>query len=543
MHERTRTFERLAERLAEALDRCQTPVEMAGIAHNELRPVLGNLCLLLAINRPHEGAVEVFPAGIIHGETKARYRQLGVSSPFPSARVIATGERCFLADINEHLAEYPLLEIEWQANGFEASGTVPLIDGAGRMLGSLTLIWSHAVDFDPDLRAELGALGNLIGLALETVLREEAEHKLAREVHRSLLRLDQLPASAAIAARYHSSRDSFGGNWYDAIALRDGRVGLIVGDVKGSGLRATTAVSQLRSAAAAAALVDPRPAKVMEALDQIVDRSLAKAGYAKAVFGVLDVADSVLEYSIASQVPPVVVTPAGEVQILNEGRRWLLGLDRPRSIKAARCHFPPGSLLVMFTDGLTERNGESLELSLYRLARKLEQIWWLPTSLVCDHLLEEFDRELGDTDDVALLAVRAVGAHNRAYADVIAGVVENVPLARHRLDRWLEDQGVEDPDREDFLLALSEAIGNAVLHGNHNDPEHLVTIEAGLDRNMIVGSVRDRGGWSDEWNAAEKPRGLGFRLMRGLADDVELRSTSDLTRVVIRRDRKVHSHS
>ncbi|MGI8517247.1 MAG: ATP-binding SpoIIE family protein phosphatase [Acidimicrobiia bacterium] len=511
---------------------------MAGIAQRELRPVLDNLCLLLAIIPPDGGIVDVFSAGVIHGETKARYRKLALSSPFPSARVIATGERSVLSDLNEHLAEYPLLEIDWQANGFEASATVPLRGGSG-LLGSLALIWSHSVRFDSYLRAELGALGDIMGAALATMIRKEAEDKLARVLHRSVLRLDQLPANAAIAARYHSSRDSFGGNWYDAIALDHGRVGLIVGGVVGSGLRATTALSQLRSAAAAAALVDPSPAKVMEALDHLADRSLGRAGYAKAVFGVLDVTHSVLDYSIAGHVPPVVVTPDGEVQILNEGRRWVLGLERPRSIKAARCHFPPGSLLVMFTDGLTERNGESLELSLSRLARKLERIWWMPTSLICDQLFEEFDRESGDTDDVALLAVRAEGAHNRAYADVIAGVVENVPLARHRLDLWLVDQGVEEPDRDDFLLAMSEAIGNAVLHGNHNDPKHLVTIEAGLDRDTIVGSVRDRGGWPNEWNAAEKPRGLGFRLMRGLADAVELKSTSDLTRVVIRRDRKV----
>ena len=530
------------EPLAAELGRSRNLNELAGAIHGWLAPVLGNVASLIAVNRPHEASISVLPAGTIHGETVARYSKIALAAPHPVSWVIRTGQPLFLADLLAHLREFSLIEADFRSNGFEATGTVPLVGSSGENIGSLSLIWSERREFDADLKAEIATLASLATSSLESILGAEAEHKLAEDLQRTLLRLDRLPLSAAVAAAYHSPRGLLGGDWYDALSLDDGTVGLTVGDVVGSGLESAVAMGQLRAAAAAAALVDSRPVKVIEALDRMAVRSPG-AGYATTIFGVLDVHGGEFQYANAGHVPPALVDPEGNVRFLNSGRRWPLGLQQPKSKRTrpkrpARSRIAPGSLLVLYTDGLIERRGESLALGLHRLAELLAQIWWLPTSLICERLVSQLVGSERESDDVAVLAVRTVGAPQRVFVDIVPGVVENVAPVRHRLGAWLSAHEVDETESETFTLAMSEAIGNAVLHGSNNDPDHPITVEVSLDSDSIIGCVRDRGSWTEHLSADEKPRGLGLRLMRGLVNEFDLRSTSEMTRVVMRFDRR-----
>ncbi len=146
------------EPLAAELGRSRNLNELAGAIHGWLAPVLGNVASMIAVNRPHEESISVLPAGTIHGETIARYSKIALAAPHPASWVIRTGQPLFLADLLAHLREFSLIEADFRSNGFEATGTVPLVGSSGENIGSLSLIWSERREFDADSKPRLQRL-------------------------------------------------------------------------------------------------------------------------------------------------------------------------------------------------------------------------------------------------------------------------------------------------------------------------------------------------------------------------------------------------
>jgi serine phosphatase RsbU (regulator of sigma subunit) len=113
--------------------------------------------------------------------------------------------------------------------------------------------------------------------AQEQLSQEEArarrEHEIAETLQRSLLpdRIPQIPA-VDLAARYVPATADMevGGDWYDVIQLRDGLIGLAIGDVAGHGLQAAATMGQLRMALRAYAVQDPSPVSVMSGVHRLV---------------------------------------------------------------------------------------------------------------------------------------------------------------------------------------------------------------------------------------------------------------------------------
>ena len=104
----------------------------------------------------------------------------------------------------------------------------------------------------------------------------DLEHRIAETLQRSLLpeRLPEIDG-VTMAARYLPAGRgaAIGGDWYDAVELKDGRVALVVGDVVGHGLRAAATMGQLRNACRAYALVEASPSEVVARLNRLVATS------------------------------------------------------------------------------------------------------------------------------------------------------------------------------------------------------------------------------------------------------------------------------
>ena len=110
-------------------------------------------------------------------------------------------------------------------------------------------------------------LAGQAALALDRARSFESEQTIAETLQRSVLPAT-LPRveGVQLAARYlpGTAELSVGGDWFDAIPLRDGRIGLVVGDVVGKGVQAAATMAQLRNALAGVldrpheALVDAR---------------------------------------------------------------------------------------------------------------------------------------------------------------------------------------------------------------------------------------------------------------------------------------------
>jgi serine phosphatase RsbU (regulator of sigma subunit) len=174
----------------------------------------------------------------------------------------------------------------------------------------------------------------------------------------------------SVAARYEpSGTGQVGGDWYDVLPLADGRVALAVGDVTGHGLPAAAAMGQLRNAVRAYLLDAAPPAVVLGRVGALARWTLP-GQMATLALAVLDPATGEVEHSSAGHLPPLVVRADGTAAWERLLGSPLIGLLDGEPA-AARVTLAPGDALLLLTDGLIERRGESLRVALDRTVREV----------------------------------------------------------------------------------------------------------------------------------------------------------------------------
>jgi anti-sigma regulatory factor (Ser/Thr protein kinase) len=147
-----------------------------------------------------------------------------------------------------------------------------------------------------------------------------------------------------------------------------------------------------------------------------------------------------------------------------------------------------------------------------------------------DALMSGMGVEAGREDDVALLAVRRVPALSSLSLDLAPSA--DLTAVRGEVRDWLRDAGVTADVIDEVLLALSEALINAIEHSGAGDGD-LVAFRAQAYDHRLRMVVRDHGRWRPQGPA--RARGHGLRIMRALMD-VSLRVDGDGTRLELTRE-------
>ena len=312
-----------------------------------------------------------------------------------------------------------------------------------------------------------------------------------------------------------------GGDWYDVLPVGDHRIGIVVGDCVGRGLPAAAIMGQLRSSARALLLTGAEPAVLLEQLDSAA--SLIPNAYCTTVFlAILDTESGVLQYSNAGHMPAILAAAGSGTTMLTDARSVPLAVRRDGPRPQVSQLLPPGSTLMLFTDGLVERKHESIDDGIARAADVLVDTMKLPLDAVADAMLSELAPAAGYDDDVAMVIYRhelaPLRIESEASADNLAGI-------RRRLAGWLRAADVPDELAADIVLVISEACTNSVEHAyrGHSVGTMLVEVEA------VEGEIHARVGDSGSWKTpAAQPRngGRGLPLIRAISDSVELHRTA-----------------
>jgi phosphoserine phosphatase RsbU/P len=235
----------------------------------------------------------------------------------------------------------------------------------------------------------------------------KVERAAAHLLERSLLP-DALPDVPGIemAARYVPAEDrDVGGDWYDAFRMPSGAVWVTAGDVAGHGLRAAVVMGRLRTAIRAYVLEGASPGEVIA----LTDRNLQyfePGEMATAICVRYEPGCDHLVVASAGHPPPVVVHPGHDARIVERRPEPPLGVVAGVERRTTQVPFPPGSVLVLYTDGLIERRREALTVGLERLRRVVSPIH---PDVLCRQVML---RLVGDTvprDDIALIALRRTG--------------------------------------------------------------------------------------------------------------------------------------
>jgi anti-sigma regulatory factor (Ser/Thr protein kinase) len=184
----------------------------------------------------------------------------------------------------------------------------------------------------------------------------------------------------------------------------------------------------------------------------------------------------------------------------------------------------PGSALVMFTDGLVERRGESLDEGLERLRQVAAEG---PSDLddLCAQILTELIGDRPAADDVALLAVRVRPSRSGHLMLRLPAEASSVPVARHAIRKLLHEHGASADNSHALELAISEAAANAVEHA-YDPGDHEFEVAAEVRTEGVYLTVSDSGRWRSPRGRA---RGLGLGLIKKLIDEVDVQRTENGT--------------
>jgi serine phosphatase RsbU (regulator of sigma subunit)/GAF domain-containing protein/anti-sigma regulatory factor (Ser/Thr protein kinase) len=391
------------------------------------------------------------------------------------------------------------------------------------------VVWIQLADKRPftlEDQTSLTVLAGRLGQGLQRVHQVDQQRETALALQHAILGPAHLPGGFAVRYQAASRPLQVGGDWYDVVDLPDSRIALIVGDCVGHGLTAATVMGQLRSACRALLLDHPSPRAALCGLDRFAAR-LPGAQCTTAVCAVLDPGTGELVYSSAGHPPPILVDADGTTRTLDDGHTIPVGLrpDRPRP--EAHVTVPAGATLLLYTDGLVERRGSSLDHGIARAAVLVRDGRTSTLDDVADRIMTRLAPSSGYQDDVAVLLYR----HPAPLEMSFPADVNELSRSRTALRSWLSQTRVNRDQAHDMLVAAGEAVANAIEHGHRDSPEGIITLRATALVDQVQLTIVDSGSWKPPHPVADRHRGRGITLMRALMQDVAIHPDADGTTV------------
>lgn len=515
-----------AARISRAVAAARTPVEVAHAAREVLIEVSGADVVWVLVADVATRSLGVVLADGTSQPLLDSFSRIPFASPTLTAETFRTGTvRVVGRDEAEAGSTTSAI---FEAEELRTVAYVPMPAD-----GIVNFGWRTRRSFDATvLRAAVEALG----AAIRRTALAERERSALTEVQRALLPEIIVPSGAAIATRYEPAADvmRLGGDWYDVFAIDERRIGLAVGDVVGHGLSAAAAMGKLKAAVRALATVVADP---FELLDRVDDFAATHPPMMAATlfFGVFDRADSTLQYCAAGHPPPLIADRSGGVTLLEGGRRAPLAVVTKRSPgtrSPGRATLRPDETLVLYTDGLVERRGQSIDVGIRQLAEALAREHARSVDALADALLGELLPAVR-RDDTALVCLRFVTAQSRTHTWHVPSKLSAVSRFRRDLASWLEQLDVPASVRADVGLVASEAVANAIEHGYRGDPSFEVVVDAEVG-DCIEMTIRDEGEWIPPVRRPD--RGRGLPIMESLADSVTVEPSGTGTVVRLVRD-------
>ena len=195
------------------------------------------------------------------------------------------------------------------------------------------------------------------------------EKKIAETLQRSLLIHvgEQAFPGLSVAPLYEAawSEAEIGGDFYDAFAVGERKVALVVGDVAGKGLEAAARTAEVKYALRAFLLEDPHPARTLVRLNDFLCRfhdfgTEASPRFVVATLGLVDVRTGEAVFAHAGADAALVLRRDGTAEAMTSSG-LPLGIQRGAEYATLSCRLGPGDTLLLATDGLTEaRQGNEL---------------------------------------------------------------------------------------------------------------------------------------------------------------------------------------
>jgi serine phosphatase RsbU (regulator of sigma subunit) len=347
-----------------ALSRLDEQSLLEALLERVKRVLQADTAAVLLLDEPAGQLVATAASGI-----EEEVRQ-GVRVPLGAGfagRVAASREPVILTTVDHTTVRNPLLV----DRGIRSLLGVPLLAG-GNVIGVLHVGSLSGRPFGQRDAELLQLAADRAALALHSLMAQD-DALAATALQRSLLPT-ALPAvpGLSLAARYVTGSGAVGGDWYDVFVLPDGRLGVVVGDVAGSGLEAAVIMGRMRSALRAYVLETADPATALRMLDRKIQYFEPDA-MATVLYGLYTPATGEFTVSSAGHLPPVLAAPGRRASLLPLQPDPPIGTADDPQRRSVTAFIPPGALLCCFTDGLVERRDQAIDHGIDKLAATLDK--------------------------------------------------------------------------------------------------------------------------------------------------------------------------
>ncbi|MFB0620158.1 SpoIIE family protein phosphatase [Streptomyces sp. AGS-58] len=390
--------------LAGALTEAVGVQDVVQLVWDEVAPAVGSRAL--ALLRAQGGRLHVLGhRGFPDPRVAERCGRLPLSGRTPETQALNSGVPAFFESREELERLYP--DRRATPDGFAAWAYLPLI-ASGRPVGTCVLAYAGPHAFPADERAVLTSLGGLIAQALERALLYDAKLRLAHGLQQALLPSSLTPPPGIeAAARYLPATHGMdiGGDFYDLVPTRP-LAAAVIGDVQGHNVTAAGLMGQIRTGVRAYTTVGQAPHEVMSSTNRLLI-DLGTELFASCLYLRLDPARGRAVMARAGHPPPLLRRPDGRVRVLDLAGGPLLGIEASAVYPTTEVSLAPGSVLVLYTDGLVESPGVDIEDALADLGGLLAETGDRPLEDLADIVVRHSAAARERVDDVAVLLLRA----------------------------------------------------------------------------------------------------------------------------------------
>ena len=253
------------------------------------------------------------------------------------------------------------------------------------------------------------AIGAQVALAIDNARLYQQQKQFADTMQRSLLpRTRPVVEGLEVGEVYEqSSRVEVGGDLYDFVALDDGRLAVVLGDVTGHGVDATADMAMAKFVFRSLVREHMEPADFLAAANDVICSEIATGKFISMSYVVVDGVAGTVAAASAGHPPPRLVLADGTVARLAP-HGLVLGIEPGQEYAVVRAELPHGAALVLYTDGVVEARRDGELYGDERLDALLTARHDLPALALAAAVAEDARAFAGGdlSDDVAVVVIR-----------------------------------------------------------------------------------------------------------------------------------------
>lgn len=367
-------------------------------------------------------------------------------------------------------------------------------------------------NFTEEDRDELGMLLRFVAVAIDNSLmlkdrlkqqQMEQEMQIARQVQSTILPEHVVGFDGVdIGALYVPARD-VGGDFYDLIQINPQRFLVVVGDVSNKGVPAALVMSAASGILRTIVQLNPevRVDELAGQLNNLLAGQIIKDRemFVTLFLAIFDMSESTVTYCNAGHLPGLLwAEEEGELIDLASGGTFV-GQFPDASYAQETRRIAPGDRVMLFTDGLTEAENHAGELfGRDRVATLMKSVMNDSASDACRTVKAAVDQfsegaSPDSQDDFTVLHIHWQADSTRRKIHVYESAPELESTMLDDVFAFLDLHGIQQPVRQRFALAVSEAFTNALVHGNERIRSRKITISLSLNHGWLRADIEDEG--------------------------------------------------